>query len=97
MAHRFAAESSSGSIAYQFLHGHADEQELIPTDLKIPSPGLLSFQRFEQGFEIARSETFAAVAADNFVKYRGPILNGLAENLEQISFFIPIDKDATPA
>ena len=40
----------------------------ITFPLQISSPGLLSFQRFEQRLKIARSETFAAVAADDFVK-----------------------------
>ena len=79
------------------MHKHTDEQELIPTDLKIPSPGLLPFQRFKQSLEIARSETFAAVTANNFIKYRWPILNGLAENLEQVPFVIPVHKNAAPA
>jgi hypothetical protein len=50
--------------------------------LQVPSPVLFSFQRFEQGFEIACSETFAAVAADYLIKYGWTILDGLAENLE---------------
>jgi len=80
---RFAAEGAFRSPAPPIdVQAPTDEQELVPTRLEIPSPGLLSFQRFEQRFEIARSETFAAVAADNFIKYRWPVFNGLAENLE---------------
>ena len=85
----FKPSDRSGASPYQ--------ARLIPTGLKIPSPGLLSFQRFKQRLEIARAEPFAAVPTDNFIKYRWPILNGLAENLEQISFFIPVYKNPAPA
>ena len=53
-----------------------------PTSLQIPTLRLFPFQRFKQRFEIAGSETLAAVTPDHFVENRWPILDRLAENLE---------------
>jgi hypothetical protein len=57
-----------------------DSGSLAP--LEISPLRLFPFQRFKQRFEIAGSETFAAVAPYHFVENRWPILDRLAENLE---------------
>ena len=55
---------------------------------------LLSFDGFEQRFEIAFAEALRAFALNNLEKKCRAILHRLGENLKQITFIIPIDENA---
>src|SRR5207249_12131929 len=62
--------------------------------LKIPSEGLLAFDRLEQRFEVPGSEAAGAAALDDLEEERGPVLDGAGEDLEQIALVVAVHEDA---
>src|SRR5689334_24830167 len=62
--------------------------------LQIASLLLLALDRLEQCLEIALAEAAAALALDNLDKQRRPILQRLAEDLQQVALLVAIDQHA---
>ena len=61
--------------------------------LQISSFSLFSFDRFEQGFEIADTKTLVIVALDDFEEKSRSILLWFGEQLQQVSLIIEINQD----
>src|SRR5438477_2645550 len=66
----------------------------MTTTLQISSRGLLALDGLEQRLEITFAKAFRALALDDLVKERRPVLHWLAKNLQQITFVIAIDQNA---
>jgi len=49
--------------------------------LQISAALLFAFDRFKEGFEVARSERACALTLDDLVKDRGSVLDGLGKDL----------------
>src|SRR5713226_4905801 len=62
--------------------------------LQIAAEGLLAFDGFEEGFEVALAEAAAALALDDLVEDRGAIFDWAGEDLEHVAFVVAVDKDA---
>jgi len=60
--------------------------------LEIAAERLFALDRLEQRLEIPFAEAAAAVALDHFEEQRGPILDRLGEDLQQISLLVAIDR-----
>src|ERR1700683_963928 len=56
--------------------------------LKISSPRLLHFDRFEERLEISFAEAATASALDDLEEYSRAILHRLRKNLQQLTFFV---------
>src|SRR6266508_6736195 len=62
--------------------------------LKVATLLLLALDRLEQRLEVAFAEAAAALALDDLDEQRRPILERLAEDLEQVAFLIAIHQHA---
>jgi hypothetical protein len=62
--------------------------------LKVSAKALLPFDRLKKSLEIALPEALGALALDDLVEQRRPILDRLAENLEQVPLVITIYQNA---
>src|SRR6266508_3674456 len=61
---------------------------------QVPALLLLALDRLEQRLEVAFAEAAAALALDDLDEQRRPILERLAEDLEQVAFLIAIHQHA---
>jgi len=64
--------------------------------LQSSSPFLLPLNSLKQSLKIAFPERLGAFPLDDFVKNGRAILYRFRENLEQITFFIPINQNIEP-
>src|SRR4051812_41268243 len=62
--------------------------------LEVTAKLLLSLDRFEQRLEVALPERLRTLSLDDLVEERRAILDGLGEDLEQITVGVTIDEDA---
>src|SRR2546430_1100121 len=65
--------------------------------LEITAQVLFAFQRLEQCFEVAGTEALGAFTLDYLVKERRSVFHRLGENLQQVSFLVPVDENAEGA
>jgi hypothetical protein len=62
--------------------------------LQIASRFLLSFDGFEEGFEISFAEAAASFALDDLVEDGGSVFDGAGEDLEHVAFIVAVDENA---
>jgi hypothetical protein len=62
--------------------------------LQIASRFLFALDGFEECFEIAFAKALRAFALDNLEKERRPILHRFREDLQEITFVIPIHENS---
>src|SRR5438445_4431835 len=62
--------------------------------LQIPAESLFALNRFEESFEVALSEAAAPLALDDLKEQRGPVLDGLREDLQHIALIVAIHQNA---
>src|SRR3954447_3990580 len=62
--------------------------------LQVPPPVLLPLDRLEQGLEVALPKAARAVALDDLEEHRGPVADGLREDLEHVALVVAVDEDA---
>src|SRR5690606_35787597 len=58
-------------------------------DSEIPAQRLLALDGFEEGLEIALAEAARALALDDLVEHRRPVLHRLGEDLKEIALVVP--------
>ena len=61
--------------------------------LEITSEGLLSFDGFKEGLEVAFAEAAAPLALDDLVEDRGAVFYGTGEDLKHVAFVVAVDED----
>src|SRR5450755_394885 len=54
---------------------------------------LLPLDRLEQGLEVALAEALGAVPLDQLEEDRGPVLDRLGEDLQQVAILVPVRQD----
>src|SRR5216683_1461713 len=62
--------------------------------LQIAAEGLLAFDGFEEGFEVAFAEAAASLSLDDLVEDSRAVFYGPREDLEHVAFVVAIDEDA---
>ncbi len=64
---------------------------------QVPPERLLALDGFEERLEVALAEPAAALALDDLEEERGPVLDRLGEELQQVALLVAIDEDAQRA
>jgi hypothetical protein len=64
---------------------------------EIAAEGLLALDRLEKGLEVPLAETTRAVALDHLEEEGGPVLCGLAEDLEEVAVLVAVGEDPQPS
>ncbi len=61
---------------------------------QVTSQLLFPLNGFKEGLKITFPKTLCPLALDDFKEQRGPILHRLGENLQQVTFLIPVHQNA---
>ena len=73
---------------------HVFDQDDTVVGLEIATEGLLSFDGFKEGLEVALAEAAASLALDDLVEDRGAVFYRTSEDLEHVAFVVAVDQDA---
>src|ERR1700728_3848453 len=60
---------------------------------EVSAPRLLALYGLEQGLEVALAESLRPVPFDHLEEHRRPVLNRLAEDLQQVAVLVAVGKD----
>src|SRR4051794_37238100 len=63
---------------------------------EVASALLFALDRLEQRLEVALAEAERAVALDQLEEDRGPVTDGLGEDLQQVAVLVAVDQDPAP-
>src|SRR5690606_13537051 len=66
----------------------------LSSRLKASPLRLLPFDRLEQRLEVAGAKALGALALDDLVEQRRPVLDRLGEDLQQVALVVAVDQDA---
>ncbi|KPC69522.1 hypothetical protein ADL26_18170, partial [Thermoactinomyces vulgaris] len=61
--------------------------------LEVAALGLLALDGLEQRLEVADAEAERAVPLDELEEDRGPVAEGLGEDLQQVAVLVPVHQD----
>src|ERR1041384_4996767 len=62
--------------------------------LEVAAGGLFPLDGLEERLEVALAEALGAFALDDFVEEGGPVLDRLAEDLQEIALVVAVDENA---
>src|SRR5579863_2560804 len=62
--------------------------------LQVAAPGLLPLDGLEQRLEVPLAEALRPVPLDQLEEHRGPVLDRLGEDLQQVPVLVPVRQDA---